>query len=576
MPVPKQSPQKDQSRRLAEFVAPRALPSRLLFALALALVFLLLVLPNRIDSLNLAQVSFLPLELPALILVLALMPVVLLPIAVGIAAGLLVLTTVFKLADMAAFEALARPFNPILDLHLLDAVWVLMTGSLGLSAAWGVLFAVVVIILLLLAIAFWSVFNIGRMVAGRRRIAAVGAGLVLSAGLALTHLAPDTAASRFVAGRTSHLVQLHAASVTASLKDIQTFTAEAAVDPVEDIAPAALAEGLEGRDVMMAFVESYGRTVIDRPDYRATVLPILNAFGATVDGLGLHATSGYLTSPIVGGQSWLAHATALSGLRIDSQRRYTSLLVSRRSTLVADFAEAGYRSVAVMPAITMAWPEGEFFGYDAIHAEAGLGYRGLPFNWVTMPDQYTLTAFDRLERLREDRPPLFAEIALISSHAPWTPIPTLIEWDEVGTGEIFNEQAQSGDTPEEVWREPERVRTQFRLSIEYALTTLRSYVAERLDRPFVLVILGDHQPARIVTGETDNRDVPFHVISDDADLVARVQSAFSSSAGMQPGPAPAHPMAEFRERFLRAVSGEGGGETAPDGTVFRRPDSRPI
>ncbi len=576
MPEPKHSPRKGQSGKLAEFVAPRGVPSKALFALAVFLISLLLVLPNRIENLTLGQMAFLPIELPALMLALALLPSALGPIAVGIAAGLVVLTTVFKLADMAAFEALARPFNPILDLHLLNAVWDLMTGSLGVTAAWGVLASVVVIVCLLLAVAFWSVFNIARLIARQRRRVAIGASLVLFAGLALTHLAPDATASRFVQGRTTHLVQLHASSVTASLADIRAFSAEAAVDPVENLAPAALAEGVVGRDVIMAFVESYGRTVIDRAEYSETVLPILDAFGETVDGLGLHATSGYLTSPIVGGQSWLAHATALSGLRIDSQRRYTSLLVSQRSTLVEDFTQAGHRTVAVMPAITMAWPEGEFFGYDAIHDKAGLGYRGLPFNWVTMPDQYTLAAFDRLERLREDRPPLFAEIALISSHAPWTPIPTLIDWDEVGNGEVFNEQAQSGDTPEEVWREPERVRTQFRLSIEYALTTLRSYVADRLDTPFVLVILGDHQPARIVTGETDNRDVPFHVISDDADLIARVQAAFSSTAGMQPAQSAAHPMAEFRERFLRAISGEGGAETVPSGTVSRRPDVRPI
>ena len=38
-------------------------------------------------------------------------------------------------------------------------------------------------------------------------------------------------------------------------------------------------------------------------------------------------------------------------------------------------------------------------GFDRILAAADLGYRGLPFNWVTMPDQFTLAAFDRLVRL---------------------------------------------------------------------------------------------------------------------------------------------------------------------------------
>jgi hypothetical protein len=213
-----------------------------------------------------------------------------------------------------------------------------------------------------------------------------------------------------------------------------------------------------------------------------------------------------------------------------------------------------------MPAITMAWPEGKALGYDAIHDADGLGYRGKPFNWVTMPDQYTLTAFDRLERQRGDRPPLFAEVALISSHAPWTPIPEVIDWSDVGDGTVFNRQATSGASPREVWSDMDRVRVQFRRSIEYALANLASYVEQRLDDNFLLVILGDHQPARAITGPTENRDVPYHVISDDHALVAHLAGELGLSPGIVPPPEAASvPMSAFRETFLKALSGGTGG-----------------
>ena len=48
-----------------------------------------------------------------------------------------------------------------------------------------------------------------------------------------------------------------------------------------------------------------------------------------------------------------------------------------------------------MPAITLPWPEADWFGYDRVLAARDLGYRGQPFNWVTMPDQFTLAAFER-------------------------------------------------------------------------------------------------------------------------------------------------------------------------------------
>ena len=85
-----------------------------------------------------------------------------------------------------------------------------------------------------------------------------------------------------------------------------------------------------------------------------------------------------------------------------------------------------------MPAITLAWPEADYFGYDRVLAAADLGYRGQPFNWVTMPDQFTLAAFERRLLDPAPRAPVFAEIALISSHAPWTPIPPLLPWEAIG------------------------------------------------------------------------------------------------------------------------------------------------
>ncbi len=65
------------------------------------------------------------------------------------------------------------------------------------------------------------------------------------------------------------------------------------------------------------------------------------------------------------------------------------------------------------------------------------------------PTQYTLSAFERLVRepAREKGKPVMAEIALISSHAPWTPVARMIDWDDVGDGTAFDAQATSGDHP---------------------------------------------------------------------------------------------------------------------------------
>jgi hypothetical protein len=171
---------------------------------------------------------------------------------------------------------------------------------------------------------------------------------------------------------------------------------------------------------------------------------------------------------------------------------------------------------------------------------------------VTMPDQYTLASFERLERIHGDDP-IMAEIALISSHAPWTPVPQLIDWDQVGDGRAFDAQAQTGDPPSVVWSDPESIRQQYQASIDYVLQTLGSYI-QRYGTNTLFIILGDHQPAPIITGENASRDVPIHLIGS-LDLVGKTQS-WGWGSGMSP-PQSLTPigMDRFRQEFVRTYSG---------------------
>ena len=206
------------------------------------------------------------------------------------------------------------------------------------------------------------------------------------------------------------------------LADLAEFRRKAAGDPFRDTPDAALLTGLGRADVLLIYIESYGRSALEQERYAELLLPRLATFERRLADAGLVAASGYLTSPTMGGQSWLAHGTLESGLWITDQQLYDLLVTSDRLTLTKAFDRAGRRTVTVRPAITMPWPEGPLLGYQKIYAAKDLGYQGKPYNWITMPDQYTLAAFERFERLRP-HPPLYAEMALISSHAPWTPIP---------------------------------------------------------------------------------------------------------------------------------------------------------
>ena len=171
-----------------------------------------------------------------------------------------------------------------------------------------------------------------------------------------------------------------------------------------------------------------------------------------------------------------------------------------------------------------------------------------------MPDQYTLSAFQSLERKPGTRPPVMAEIALISSHAPWTPLPRRVDWSQVGDGAIFNQQTRDGDTPEAVWKNTGHIREQYRKSIEYALANIVSYAITYGDENLVILVLGDHQPAPFVTGESESRDVPVHLISRDPKVMEAVQD-WRWTEGMLPAAnTPVWGMDTLRDRFIRVFS----------------------
>jgi hypothetical protein len=169
-----------------------------------------------------------------------------------------------------------------------------------------------------------------------------------------------------------------------------------------------------------------------------------------------------------------------------------------------------------------------------------------------MPDQYILSTFQRSEHATANRPPVMSEITLVSSHTPWAPIPRLIAWNDVGDGSVFGPMAKDGDPPTVVWRDATRVRTEYRRSIEYSLSTLISYVETYGDDNLVLVFLGDHQPAPIITGDGASRDVPVTIVAKDPAVLDRI-AGWGWQDGLKPGPqAPVWRMDAFRDRFLSA------------------------
>jgi hypothetical protein len=128
----------------------------------------------------------------------------------------------------------------------------------------------------------------------------------------------------------------------------------------------------------------------------------------------------------------------------------------------------------------------------------------------------------------------------------------MVAWGDVGDGSVFDGMPGEGDSPEDVWRDVDRVKAAYAESVEYSLEALVSFVETYADDDLVLVVLGDHQPAEVVAGSRASRDVPVSVIAHDPAVLDRI-SGWGWTSGLRPSEdAPVWPMDEFRDRFLTA------------------------
>lgn len=312
-------------------------------------------------------------------------------------------------------------------------------------------------------------------------------------------------------------------------------------------------DSVAGADVFLFFVESYGAVTYDRPEFAARLQPARDALAATIRESGRDVVSAFVESPTFGGSSWFAHITLMSGLQINDPDLNALLMTQRRDTVVTNFARRGYRALALMPGLWYPWPEGAFYGFTDSYNGPRLAYPGPSFGWWDMPDQFTLARLDEQEVDRASRPPLFVFFPTVSTHTPFTPLPPYQpDWRRMLTSTPFEpHDLAAAYAAEPDWFD---LRPAYVNSVEYALKTFAGYVQRRSGRDYVMILIGDHQPPAIVTGEGAPWDVPVHVITNrKAVLDALV------AKGMTPGLTPTRPhlghMHELLPILLDAFSG---------------------
>ncbi len=321
--------------------------------------------------------------------------------------------------------------------------------------------------------------------------------------------------------------------------------------PIVPLTPSNLGR-LEGDDVLLMFLESYGAVTYDVPAIARVVAPARDELAHAAAETGRRVVSAYAASPTFGGGSWLAHASFMSGLNVSEPGDYALLLTQQRDTWPRLFARAGYRTIAVMPGMKSAWPEGSFYGFDTIYDERAVDYRGPDFGWWRIPDQFSLASVAALEARTESHAPRLTFLPTINTHIPFLPVPPYQkDWRQLLTAEPFE--------PDEVAASLERVPDWEALggpyaeSFVYTFTYLAGYLREHLAADEILLLIGDHQPAASVTGLDARWDVPVHVVTHRADIAAALLTAgFVEGVALAPQQRPAVTLTELSALLLRA------------------------
>jgi phosphoglycerol transferase MdoB-like AlkP superfamily enzyme len=471
---------------------------------------------------------------------------------------------VARYLEITAPALYGRPVNLYWDLRHVGNVANMLAQAAGTALALGVLLAVVAatgLAFLALRLA-WRRVAAAATHAAERRVLAGLAGVLAVAWLAgVAGHPPAPGWLRF------------SVPVTATITDQLRLTSRAFADarqapPGDDAAANAAPSfaALAGDDVLLVFLESYGSITLAEPALAARLANERQALAQAVAASGRRALSATVVAPTFGGNSWLSHLSLLSGRDVTDPGAYARTMQGRGSTLVGDFNRAGYETLALMPGLRQAWPEGAFYRFDRILGADALDYRGPEFGWWRIPDQFVLARLD--DEPRADRP-RFVFFTTISSHAPFRPTPPYQpDWTRLLGPTPYGAEAEAAIAQQPDWT---NLSPAYGDSIAYALQWLAGYLALHAEAALTVVILGDHQPPAAVSGPGREWTVPVHVITRRDGVLDALRGA-GFVDGLEPPLAPIDTTGGLRARLSRAFSGSGAVD-APRVDVARGADA---
>ena len=279
---------------------------------------------------------------------------------------------------------------------------------------------------------------------------------------------------------------------------------------------------LDGAEVKVVFLESYGATTYERDDLFTVIHPARQRLEHAANAQGRQVLSGFVKAAAFGGASDLSHLSFLSGIDMTDPILHDLLITTDRPTILDTFEQAGYRTIGLYPAMSWEWPEVSFYSFDHYHDAPSLDYRGPKFGLWWLPDQFSLARINEMYPPDPDGKPRFLFYPTITTHIPFRPTPPYQpDWSLVTSDKPYSDEATDKAMNDEIdWH---GLFQGYINTLQYTFKWLVGYQALPESRGSVQILLGDHQPAGGITGPDATWNVPVHIITDNETIAERLR-----------------------------------------------------
>lgn len=269
-------------------------------------------------------------------------------------------------------------------------------------------------------------------------------------------------------------------------------------------------------------IESYGRITLQEGALREQFMSYAPALEKSLAKSGWHIASGYTTSPVTGGASWISYTSMLYGLNVRNQGVYLTMVKNKYmpeyDSLFHWLKRQGYVTFRISSLGGYEKMEIPYDGYSRLYGidhwvkYKDLGYTGEHYGFgPSPPDQYALWKGDELTRQIAGSTPRAVFFITQNSHTPYdSPQGVAENWN------ALNKNGYLTKKPSAFWSRPKFEK--YGAAIEYQLRYLVDFIQKKSTENDVFILVGDHQPPSLSIA-LESFETPIHVISQSSAFV---------------------------------------------------------